>query len=137
MLQWGHDFSTVEIWKSHRIAWTGIGTASMGPRFFNRGNAESMTKIWDVPPASMGPRFFNRGNWRNSRKDGIRRNSSFNGATIFQPWKFRRRTRGHREDQSASMGPRFFNRGNPSQSTYATSRLQARFNGATIFQPWK
>jgi len=89
-LQWGHDFSTVE------IAFTGSSVlqeqlASMGPRFFNRGNsvyvgfaawcpgpllqwghdfstvemALQLTKQRDPAFASMGPRFFNRGNLDN------------------------------------------------------------------------
>ena len=58
----------------------------MGPRFFDRGNNQTISQASQVSEASMGPRFFDRGNlayfgWRNSLR-------------------------------GASMGPRFFDRGN-------------------------
>src|SRR5258708_6026953 len=45
-LQWGRGFSTAETARS--IAWkTASFMASMGPRFFNRGNVETSVRISD------------------------------------------------------------------------------------------
>jgi len=112
LLQWGHDFSAVEILFCPSLP--------------------------DVPgAASMGPRLFSRGNVMNQKKH-LRNEYSFNGATTFQPWKS---SRGHRRIRAlkrgfngattfqpwkscdliplvygriglASMGPRLFSRGN-------------------------
>ena len=63
-LQWGHDFSAVEI-AAKAPALNATENASMGPRLFSRGNT--------VLPQSL-----------------LRSASSgFNGATTFQPWKWR------------------------------------------------
>jgi len=138
LLQWGHDFSTVEIGEiRERMAFAGI-RASMGPRFFNRGNSgDALAAIAKIKAlqwghdfstveirrnrpmqrrafkrASMGPRFFNRGN-RPIWSKVVIWNLCFNGATIFQPWKsaipWLVVAPG---PDNASMGPRFFNRGN-------------------------
>ncbi len=111
-LQWGHDFSAVEIlcmektarrayfsfngattfqpWKcgfGHAIGNT-FKIASMGPRLFSRGNVSAVGNVpYNSDRASMGPRLFSRGNpFRH-----------------FLPGSLTR---------SASMGPRLFSRGN-------------------------
>ena len=63
LLQWGHDFSAVEI--------KGIGHLGRG-----------------IISASMGPRLFSRGNGILVNNDMIN-SPRFNGATTFQPWKWR------------------------------------------------
>ncbi len=83
-LQWGHASSSVESWRNiHTIS--GRHRASMGPRFFKRGEVSGTL----VPAAE----------WR-----------GFNGATLLQAWRD-----GFLLPQSggfvASMGPRFFKRG--------------------------
>jgi len=60
-LQWGHDFSAVEMALNLYISAIKRG-ASMGPRLFSRGNVE---------PCLAYPSL----------------EYSFNGATTFQPWK--------------------------------------------------
>ncbi len=64
MLQWGHDFSTVEIAAREYLKRHNKKYASMVPRFFNRGNRaiDNNLDITGPSVASMGPRFFNRGN---------------------------------------------------------------------------
>jgi len=61
MLQWGHDFSAVEM-RFEIITGCPEYVASMGPRLFSRGNR----KIYLV---------------------GANDERCFNGATTFQPWK--------------------------------------------------
>jgi len=84
-LQWGHDFSAVEIRPgSHRRLHSRRGfngattfqpwklvwsrqldhrkNASMGPRLFSRGNRVQARRCWVFWRASMGPRLFSRGN---------------------------------------------------------------------------
>jgi hypothetical protein len=61
LLQWGHDFSAVEI-KGKDAALAEKDVASMGPRLFSRGNS-GLDKEWRPDRgASMGPRLFSRGN---------------------------------------------------------------------------
>jgi len=138
-LQWGHDFSTVEI-KSQWRHPLSDGHASMGPRFFNRGNQVTRTRSCSgsFHQASMGPRFFNRGNtapgpivtapvgvllqWGHDfsavemmeagSKGKPRTVTGFNGATTFQPWKFPLYVFSPAPTFKASMGPRLFSRGN-------------------------
>jgi len=62
-LQWGHDFSAVEI-VILKVTMIDHIPASMGPRLFSRGNANIVPLDTDIK---------------------IR----FNGATTFQPWKWR------------------------------------------------
>ncbi len=84
-LQWGHVFSDVEtisIYTSERAD----RLASMGPRFFRRGNAQEHGATRLGLRASMGPRLFRRGNCPLGGNNGFRRD--------------------------ASMGPRLFRRGN-------------------------
>ena len=160
-LQWGHDFSAVEMGCITRWGSNERDTASMGPRLFSRGNVArvryreypltgqlqwghdfsaveiqipvkgspmiselqwghdfSAVEIVVVFPsyfksirlASMGPRLFSRGNAR-CRKNPYPTIYRFNGATTFQPWKW--------------LG------------VVARTVGEARFNGATTFQPWK
>ena len=109
LLQWGLGFSTEEGFRSVVLA-KPVGSASMGPRFFNRGRAAT-------------------------ERSRTTSNSRFNGASVFQPRKAAGQdsqdTRQTRlqwglgfsteegtvanvlrgEESLASMGPRFFNRG--------------------------
>ena len=59
----------------------------MGPRPFSRGNGTSVGKEEAEDEASMGPRPFSRGNDLPSLFVRYHQ-TSFNGATAFQPWKF-------------------------------------------------
>ena len=122
-LQWGHDFSAVEIvWHGRRRRRR--RRASMGPRLFSRGNhasdyyteAASDLLQWghDFSAVEM--------NWRELRG---RSGFSFNGATTFQPWKLRNRNREARNKRSASMGPRLFSRGNYSCSWKSYTLINA------------
>ena len=62
--------------------------ASMGPRPFRRGNTASwMGRRERELSASMGPRPFRRGNRRTLLMPSLVE-SSFNGATSFQTWKW-------------------------------------------------
>ena len=109
LLQWGHDFSAVEMAPAP-VTIIAPDPASMGPRLFSRGNGEDVHSAilygllqWghdfsavEIPfqlqpvhshrLASMGPRLFSRGN-REKAEDIERR-------------------------IAASMGPRLFSRGN-------------------------
>ena len=133
-LQWGHPFSRMEIgWKAVlRVTYDG---ASMGPSFFKDGN-DLVDVVRDtLQHASMGPSFFKDGNsarrlsagsvtplqWGHPfsrmeigmhRSQSRRAFSGFNGAILFQGWKFRRHS-----------------------SQAAVQR--SRFNGAILFQGWK
>ena len=60
-LQWGHDFSAVEIFSVGLIT-TLTPVASMGPRLFSRGNSGGRSHDQHSNDASMGPRLFSRGN---------------------------------------------------------------------------
>ena len=82
----------------------------MGPRFFNRGNAQKANNARHSFHPSMGPRFFNRGNEGRERVAG----------DVSHP----------------SMGPRFFNRGN-ARKVPMYQVILAAFNGAAVFQPRK
>ena len=87
LLQWGHDFSAVEM-ITFDMSWTHAQLASMGPRLFSRGNCAS--DCWLRPQygmASMGPRLFSRGNGQHRAESVHDANVGFNGATTFQPWK--------------------------------------------------
>ena len=85
----------------------------MGPRLFSRGNLMDEPGIVAGTDASMGPRLFSRGNFATALKAAIPQ-VRFNGATTFQPWKYRLRAEGNSR-YAASMEPRLFSRGNNSQ----------------------
>ncbi len=60
--------------------------ASMGPRFFKRGEMDDEMELFGVGFASMGPRFFKRG--ENAAVLAMRTaKMSFNGATLLQAWR--------------------------------------------------
>ncbi len=83
-LQWGHASLSVETISGD--VGNGSGSlASMGPRFFKRGDNVLLNGGITVLLASMGPRFFKRGDYAKTNR------------------KHRR--------EVASMGPRFFKRG--------------------------
>jgi len=91
-LQWGHDFSAVEIYRvgpknpSWKNSFNGATTfqpwkslmghvvstetrASMGPRLFSRGNVYRAITCYRIRAgASMGPRLFSRGNGRHGNR---------------------------------------------------------------------
>ena len=72
-LQWGRGLSTAEIRGTARIDRSAGVAASMGPRSFNRGNADGCSLDRSSTRASMGPRSFNRGNARRfGRRDRCR-----------------------------------------------------------------
>ena len=85
-LQWGHDFSAVEI-VMLRSKQSFKSIASMGPRLFSRGNSIRICGSHHAGCASMGPRLFSRGN-PGAGGGGERGMKGFNGATTFQPWKW-------------------------------------------------
>jgi len=123
LLQWGRAFSSAEIniggWcdKIHH-------GASMGPRFFKRGNWVMDFISQFGLKASMGPRFFKRGNRSNCCSCNYRIHC-FNGAALFQARKLSWGA-GVAWWRDASMGPRFFKRGNfqYSASPMSLSKLQ-------------
>jgi len=65
VLQWGRAFSSAEIYSTESNS-SAISFASMGPRFFKRGNQKDKKNRDDEQIASMGPRFFKRGNMNQS-----------------------------------------------------------------------
>jgi len=87
LLQWGHDFSAVEmLLLCSRIF--GLKNASMGPRLFSRGNEKP------EPEKAFGRTSLQWGHDFSAVEILIIIDSvgmpvlSFNGATTFQPWKF-------------------------------------------------
>ncbi len=60
--------------------------ASMGPRFFKRGEPRRQAASGRVYGASMGPRFFKRGESTTIALAAFGY-TSFNGATLFQAWR--------------------------------------------------
>ncbi len=83
-LQWGHASSSVESIYP-RLYLSLLRLASMGPRFFKRGEVNGDYWHNRAEAASMGPRFFKRG----------------------EVWTFESPS----SLAAASMGPRFFKRG--------------------------
>ena len=63
VLQWGRGSLTAET-RIEADSDSQSGVASMGPRFFDRGNPCQSTPAVRSSVASMGPRFFDRGNYR-------------------------------------------------------------------------
>jgi len=110
LLQWGHRFSSVEIWtrvaRSLREA-----VASMGPPIFIGGNGPSCSTIHPTI-------------------------NSFNGATDFHRWKCAGHGHVGLYRTSASMGPPIFIGGNMVQCGHHTGDANG-FNGATDFHRWK
>jgi len=158
LLQWGHDFSAVE------ITWQNVGSnTSIELQWGHDFSAVEMGQAGELAVKAM----------------------SFNGATTFQPWKSCWRWSAQRWALPASMGPRLFSRGNTFSGSLAAVTtiplqwghdfsaveielaiairdelgnplqwghdfsaveifilpgrpgLENSFNGATTFQPWK
>ena len=84
-LQWGHDFSAVEMVFNYPRFYHSV-SASMGPRLFSRGNVIIYHIYRFTHFASMGPRLFSRGNYILYQHNKFSE-TCFNGATTFQPWK--------------------------------------------------
>ena len=110
LLQWGHDFSAVEMFREGATIKVRISDASMGPRLFSRGNVDGeivpgfqRTLQWGHDFSAVEIISFD-GGWDMEK--------SFNGATTFQPWKFPLEIVQECLDALASMGPRLFSRGN-------------------------
>ena len=84
-LQWGHASSSVERPATAERSRAAV-RASMGPRFFKRGESMTAAGGHERSKASMGPRFFKRGEMDMCKK---KRNNeaSFNGATLLQAWR--------------------------------------------------
>ncbi len=134
-LQWGRGFSTAEI-RGGQAAAAAESEASMGPRFFNRGNEKRHAthrrfSIRFNGAAVFQPRKFERVVIVVSALC-----HRFNGAAVFQPRKYRERQGKHLAGDGASMGPRFFNRGNR-KNRWSAWPGRYGFNGAAVFQPRK
>src|SRR5689334_14386615 len=98
LLQWGRGFLTAEIERDRGIH-PGRPDASMGPRFFDRGDTSGTgAGMCATARASMGPRFFDRGDAQRLLRRVV--------------------------VLVASMGPRFFDRGDRSKSTAARSHCR-------------
>ncbi len=62
MLQWGHNFSVMEI-QIGQPSPIGTNTASMGPQLFSYGNKTDIEiHLKGILDASMGPQLFSYGN---------------------------------------------------------------------------
>jgi len=66
--------------------------------------------VYCLGHASMGPRFFKRGEYRIDNKTYTQL-GCFNGATLFQAWRGYDILQSGADNGQASMGPRFFKRG--------------------------
>src|SRR3990172_4024975 len=109
LLQWGHASSSVERTQA-ACRQSRSPLASMGPRFFKRGEIICIPTPRISIHASMGPRFFKRGEYPRATNPP-RQQRGFNGATLLQAWRVGKQ-----------------------------SRLKAerrRFNGATLLQAWR
>ncbi len=132
-LQWGHDFSAVEIGEVGRQVVIG-DVASMGPRLFSRGNLRAYQQPVCCLLCFNGATTFQPWKWSRTSSN-CQRNTCFNGATTFQPWKFCDLIRCLADLLKLQWGHDF--------SAVEISPLRAgcwradRFNGATTFQPWK
>src|SRR5260370_36178569 len=110
LLQWGRGFSTAET----RKCWVDLKCwipASMGPRFFNRGNGV-IIRVADIQQTGFNGAAVFQPRKQAIRGIGWRILKSFNGAAVFQPRKPAIRSRLPTISEDASMVPRFFNRGN-------------------------
>jgi len=157
-LQWGHAF---QAW---RDSFFQINIFCRHPSFngatlFQAWRAVEVARGARAGGASMGPRFFKRGEPIKANSL-ISRSTRFNGATLFQAWRasvwlMQRGAslalqwghafssverpipcRGHTTAYNASMGPRFFKRGESSPGRSHRRRPKS-FNGATLFQAWR
>ncbi len=86
-LQWGHDFSAVEIVMEMTMEARDIIMASMGPRLFSRGNATSAAYWCGLIGLLQWGHDFSAVEMRIGLWEVIRGSRCFNGATTFQPWK--------------------------------------------------
>ena len=86
LLQWGHVFSDVEIWKRRAVQAISENELQWGHVFSDVEILEQEEKQNEIHRASMGPRLFRRGNWTCQIQAGSS-GTSFNGATSFQTWK--------------------------------------------------
>jgi len=109
LLQWGHDFSAVEI-SVRSIVQPGSPGASMGPRLFSRGNFIAPKALIMAALLQWG-HDFSAVEIPSAFPIPAPTISRFNGATTFQPWKCKR--------------------------YFAFDQGYICFNGATTFQPWK
>ena len=110
------------------------GTASMRPRFMNRGSHPEEWAHNMIQEASMRPRFMNRGSSRRPRPLH-RAPRRFNEAPIHESGKWRG---ADRKDPTvrASMRPRFMNRGSTGEIMSSSERTRC-FNEAPIHESGK
>ena len=89
------------------------GRVSMEPRFFNHGDIypDMDAVLVHNNAVSMEPRFFNHGDQTRDEIASGMKPPSFNGATVFQPWRQRSVRPGPQRRGRVSMEPRFFNHG--------------------------
>ena len=133
-LQWGHNFTVVEIWQNdgdkgisvegfngattlqlwkfdvHRGKLTNL-QASMGPQLYSCGNKFTASSQHGYKRASMGPQLYSCGNCV-QRKRGLNKFIRFNGATTLQLWKLSVRQVLEYARKYASMGPQLYSCGN-------------------------
>mgnify|MGYP001592728881 CR=1 FL=1 len=83
--------------------------ASMGPRFFKRGEFDLQSTDAERYAASMGPRFFKRGEF--SQRPAAARATLLQWGHAFSSVESRSRRFEQQLNHNASMGPRFFKRG--------------------------
>ncbi len=118
-LQWGHDFSAVEMIKT-LIVFGCITMLQWGHDF----SAVEMATLAGEPGTVVQLQWghdFSAVEISDSHQDCHGGLSGFNGATTFQPWKFVNDQRHHYWLECASMGPRLFSRGNVMFSTATPS----------------
>ncbi len=151
----------LQAWRGFRGQGASVAVGRFnGATLLQAWRAHGQSPIRAALVASMGPRFFKRGETATvtySRLWGLR----FNGATLLQAWRDGARAADETRGDRASMGPRFFKRGELillSTLTDKTTRLQwghasssvesrpnwgssceqwRRFNGATLLQAWR
>ena len=130
-LQWGRTLSSAET-PAQQPETSRIRDPLQWGRTLSSAETEkraSMAAVLTV--ASMGPHSFKCGNSPH-RRDGLRNNSGFNGAALFQVRKLVDSVL-RRQLFRASMGPHSFKCGNSFKLTNPAAEC-VRFNGAALFQ---
>ena len=85
-LQWGHDFSAVEMKYTNVLVAHNAAGFNGATTFQPWKYHLAIVPVGACTTASMGPRLFSRGN-REPYSCSCRLMRGFNGATTFQPWK--------------------------------------------------
>ena len=133
-LQWGRGFSTAEMC---RLSCRGQirNLPSMGPRFFNRGNAPTSSVAGPRKSCLQWGRGFSTAEISASGAH-INGNPSLQWGRGFSTAEITLSLHSLRRRRLPSMGPRFFNRGNPLANSLR-ELVEMAFNGAAVFQPRK